>query len=448
MMRSDTNVETRTRSDGRHSLSRRRITRVTNSGENGAFENDLALAMQESLRYAKQEEANKKRQQEDSFVESNGLDVQNKVGEVTMSGRACMESPKGPKQLKELLLLHVDLVQHQQELISQKDKEIKQLQEERTALTCRLERMERRMSLLKQKDDFSDIQHKAFGSPNSCAQSASKTTNEQPSTTADRGTKRKSTGLEPQNLTKRFAAEAQKPLAASTPSHRTERHQRYRNRSATVSSSVSSAPSIDPATSSTASPRKNRRSVKDIRDSPDNSVLRTNDPYYVSYYEPQDEDDIDLESRGDIIQGAHKELQVELPQWQNKTYTNLWVLEGTENLEDEVFLKRHQKPEIEEKRRKRWDLQRIREQKIYEKLKEKERGEVCSKDDGQQSNTLESFYPSLDTITHIEVTNKIPVMVFGHPVPNLDKEEFSLPWELETSVRSHPSRSSRNSRHT
>ncbi|XP_033761371.1 male-specific lethal 1 homolog [Pecten maximus] len=447
MMRSDTNVETRTRSDGRQSLSRRRLTRVTHSGENGAFENDLALAMQESLRYAKQEEANKKRLQEESLIERNGLDVQNKVGEVTMSGRACMESPKGPKQLKELLLLHVDLVQHQQELLSQKDKEIKQLQEERTALTCRLERMERRMSLLKQKDDLSEMQNKSLGSPNSCVQSASKATQEQ-SSTVDRGTKRKSSGLEPQNLTKRFAAEAQKPLASSTPSHRTERHQRYRNRSATVSSTVSSTPSIEPVTSNIASPRKNQRSAKNIRDSPDNSVLRTSDPYYVSYYEPPNSEDIDLESRGDIVQGTQKELQVELPQWQNRTYTNLWVLEGTENLEDEVFLKRHQKPEIEEKRRKRWDLQRIREQKIYEKLKEKERGEVCNKDEGQQSNSLESFYPSLDTITHIEVTNKIPVMVFGHPVPSLDKTEFSLPWELETSVQAHPSRCSRNSRHT
>ncbi|OWF40689.1 Male-specific lethal 1-like 1 [Mizuhopecten yessoensis] len=446
-MRSDTNVETRTRLDGRQSLTRRRFTRVTNSGVNGAFENDLALAMQESLRYAKQEEANKKRKQEENIIERNGLDVQNKVGEVTMSGRACMESPQGPKQLKELLLLHVDLVQHQQELLSQKDKAIKALHEERTALTCRLDRMERRMSLLKQKDDYSDIQNKSFGSPNSCAQSASKTTHEQASTSVDRGTKRKSAGLEPQNLTKRFTAEAQKPLASSTPSHRTERHQRYRNRSATVSSTVSSTLSIDPATSNTASSRKNRRSAKCIRDSPDNSVLRTSDPYYVAYYEPPDSEDIDLESRGDIVQGAQKELQVELPQWQNRTYTNLWVLEGTENLEDEVFLKRHQKPEIEEKRRKRWDLQRIREQKIYEKLKEKERGEVCTKDEGQQS-TLESFYPSLDNITHIEVTNKIPVMVFGHPVPNLDKMEFSLPWELETSACAHPSRSSRSSRHT
>lgn len=34
--------------------------------------------------------------------------------------------------------------------------------------------------------------------------------------------------------------------------------------------------------------------------------------------------------------------------------TSLYVMEGTENLEDEVFLKRHAKPEQDEKRRKRY----------------------------------------------------------------------------------------------
>lgn len=135
MMRSDTIAESRTRSDGRQSMSRRRLARiVTHGGENGAFENDLALAMQESLRYAKQAEENK-RKQEESAIDRNGLDVQNKIDEVMLSGRVCMESPKGPKQLKELLLLHVDLVQHQQELLTQKDKEIKSLQEEKTAVS-------------------------------------------------------------------------------------------------------------------------------------------------------------------------------------------------------------------------------------------------------------------------------------------------------------------------
>lgn len=115
---------------------------------------------------------------------------------------------------------------------------------------------------------------------------------------------RKSTGLEPQNLNKRFAVEAHKTLSTSTPRHdrhRADRHQRYRNRSDVVSSTVSSTQRVvEPASPSADNKRKIR---KCMRDSPDNTVLRTSDPYYVSYYEPPPPDDVDIESRGDIIQG-------------------------------------------------------------------------------------------------------------------------------------------------
>jgi male-specific lethal 1 len=42
-----------------------------------------------------------------------------------------------------------------------------------------------------------------------------------------------------------------------------------------------------------------------------------------------------------------------------------------ENTDDAAFLQRHQKLELDEKRRKRWDLQRIREQRQMEKLRER-----------------------------------------------------------------------------
>ena len=44
----------------------------------------------------------------------------------------------------------------------------------------------------------------------------------------------------------------------------------------------------------------------------------------------------------------------QIPQWGTRLLTSLYVMEGTENLEDEVFLKRHSKPEQDEKRRKRY----------------------------------------------------------------------------------------------
>lgn len=44
-----------------------------------------------------------------------------------------------------------------------------------------------------------------------------------------------------------------------------------------------------------------------------------------------------------------------------------FCIKNTEDISDEVFLKRHQKFEISEKRRKKWDYQRIREQKTVER---------------------------------------------------------------------------------
>ena len=42
-----------------------------------------------------------------------------------------------------------------------------------------------------------------------------------------------------------------------------------------------------------------------------------------------------------------------LPGWRLKPISPSYIMEGTENIEDETILKRHQKPETDEKRRKR-----------------------------------------------------------------------------------------------
>jgi len=41
-----------------------------------------------------------------------------------------------------------------------------------------------------------------------------------------------------------------------------------------------------------------------------------------------------------------------------------------QNLSDSVFLKRHQKSELEEKRRKRWDLQRLRDLHLLQRQRQ------------------------------------------------------------------------------
>ncbi len=61
---------------------------------------------------------------------------------------------------------------------------------------------------------------------------------------------------------------------------------------------------------------------------------------------------------------------VEVPGWREKPVTPLSARSHCEEaVDDETYLKRHGKPELEEKRRKRWDMQRIREQRQIERLR-------------------------------------------------------------------------------
>ena len=85
----------------------------------------------------------------------------------------------------------------------------------------------------------------------------------------------------------------------------------------------------------------------------------------------------------------HSKTFSSVPKWRLNPITNYYSLEGTENLEDEIFIKRHQKPEIDEKRRKRWDMQRLREQRMYEKLKSGRTG--GKEDDDDKARAAKSF---------------------------------------------------------
>lgn len=408
--------------------------------ETGGFDTDLALAVQESLRYARQAEREAKEREDGT--------ISNHVG----GERSCMMQSKFTDEttdecvmqscahLKDLLLVNLDLVQHQQEMLTEKEKEIRAVKSENNMLKCRLERMERRMAMLKQKEDSDFIMGTSVRSPANKSKPESEN-----STPAEKGVKRKG-NIETESISKRLALADEN----DTPCTSSKSHPKHRKRSQLPTQEVSTASpthttrqkttqiqeAIQPPTprqkswtiTSDNSVSYRKKLLPILKDQKSDNVLRTNEPYFVSHFEPLDED---LSYRKDVVQTEDTQLEVKLPSWRPRKYPSLWVLEGTENLEDEVFVKRHQKLEVEEKRRKRWDLQRLREQKIYEKLKEKEMtAENLKKGEDQH---VESFYPLLDDITHIEVCNKIPVMAFGHALPNLKSEEFDLPWEVDAS---------------
>jgi len=138
------------------------------------------------------------------------------------------------------------------------------------------------------------------------------------------------------------------------------------------------------------------------------------------------------------------ESEVEVPRWSVKPISSRHPVEdeAIENLDDEVFTKRHLKHEIDEKRRKRWDLQRIREQRQYEKLRARYEGEDRSQDRCSPSTAtatssasrsigetvVQSLWPQPEDASHLQVEPWLPVTAFGAPLVNVVQTEYVLPW--------------------
>lgn len=119
---------------GRPGSTRRRFAKPTSLRENGSlkFENDLALALKESLKYAKQTDADTKPMGDTSNKRSN---IENQQEDMMSTSSFSKVETLGEKQLKDLLVLHFDLIQHQQELIIQKDKQIKNIKQEKDTVS-------------------------------------------------------------------------------------------------------------------------------------------------------------------------------------------------------------------------------------------------------------------------------------------------------------------------
>lgn len=161
-------------------------------------------------------------------------------------------------------------------------------------------------------------------------------------------------------------------------------------------------------------------------------ILETEELYYCSAGEA-----FVAREREEI---AHIRAHAEVPAWRARLLspTRSGGAVPGENLSDAHFLKRHAKLEADEKRRKRWDIQRIREQVTIQRLKARyEQPDYLFKPGSSSSTTRkppdppterETIYPDPENITHVCVQSTIPVCAFGLPLPKLPPQEFSIPW--------------------
>ena len=98
------------------------------------------------------------------------------------------------------------------------------------------------------------------------------------------------------------------------------------------------------------------------------------------------------------------QLELEIPSWREKIYTPRRSARITEDLSDDSFDQRHSKFEIEEQKRQRWDLQFTRQQSLR-----KNRPSSSIETEGE----LSTFWPDINSLEFIEVTDTLPVSAFG-----------------------------------
>ncbi|CAK9796932.1 Male-specific lethal 1 homolog [Anthophora plagiata] len=380
------------------------------------------------------------------------------------------------KHLKELLLLHLDLIQQQSEQIVTKDKLLAALRQENETLKLRLERMDRRVNLQKLRSENNENSitsehmgacsppninsvnvpstselHRNIQSENNNSQynesfkirlntsGGITTVKQEPNDNQSKHETKIETGndirLEWEEKKKRRTDPA--PLSGGS----------KRKRGVSCSSTISNDTSltVQDKTLAQESNRKGDRKGKLLTKK--ESFLTTEEHYYTAIGDPNYT--LSLKEPNPV----ESDTSLEVPNWRVKIYTSCYTMEGTENLDDEIFNKRHLKLENDERRRKRWDVQRIREQRHIEKLKQRQERQnhqaTCYNTNHTgpcpstvEEETVSSLWPDVEQIQSLQVDPHLPVTAFGAPIPSFTPSEFSLPWtNMSRSNSRRPKRS-------
>ena len=146
--------------------------------------------------------------------------------------------------------------------------------------------------------------------------------------------------------------------------------------------------------------------------------MQTQHPYHLITWPRDDQSyrftDLDLS----IEEGS----TLNIPTWRENKLTPLSSSSSPlakETIDDDAFLKRHSRLEVSEKRRKRWDIQRIREYRYNEKLRQRKLKQ-------SSDSSFETFAPFINDINAVQIEENLPVNAFGHLLQPLQTQEFSL----------------------
>ncbi|XP_041087397.1 male-specific lethal 1 homolog isoform X2 [Polyodon spathula] len=387
--------------------------------------------------------------------------------EATAGGAGCLElnmegrwknakknpnhSPTQATCLRQILLLQLDLIEQQQQQLQAKDKEIDELKSEKETLLARMERMERRMQLVK-KDNSKERQklfqpleleglgveseHSEREEPQEGGAENPQLPSPKPTPFGRGGHKRKFGFWNSKTPVKKLTAEFTKARgktpkfsllkeseAGGSPFQWELRSKETPEKACAAGRVQGDAPTALKGSPVSPQPQEEPRSSG--TEAEELPFMSTTEMYLCRWQQPPPSPRRKTASK--------KEESVAIPSWREHSVEPLKEVappDFIENLDDGVFLKRHAKLELDEKRRKRWDIQRIREQRMFQRLQQR----MYKKKGIQESEPeVSSFYPETDDVESLMITPFLPVVAFGRPLPKLTQQNFELPWLDERS---------------
>ncbi|XP_034414679.1 male-specific lethal 1 homolog isoform X2 [Cyclopterus lumpus] len=339
--------------------------------------------------------------------------------------------------LRQILLLQLDLIEQQQQQLQSKDKEIDELKVDKETLLARIERMERRLQLTKKdpprdkrlfqplepwtpdKEDVWDLDVEESPQPNAATPLQF--------SRGGKGQKRKSCFGDAKMQKSRGKSAKLSPqkheIQPGSPNQRELRSKETPEKTFPMRSGLERDLML---------PCKEEPELScQIEDLP---FMSTTEMYLCCWNQPplsplretspKKEEEVASEWTPHVVH----DMLIVFPSWRENPIEPLDEDPSfipPEPLDDNVFLKRHLKLELDEKRRKRWDIQRIREQRMFQRLQQRmNRKKVVLETEPE----LSSFYPDTEDVETIVITPFLPVVAFGRPLPKLSQQNFELPW--------------------
>ncbi|KAB5553874.1 hypothetical protein PHYPO_G00043710 [Pangasianodon hypophthalmus] len=308
--------------------------------------------------------------------------------------------------IRQIVLLQLELIEQQQQQLQNKNKEIDDLKAEKEMLVARIERMERRLQMVK-KDGVES----------------------RPTPTPRR---RESVEAVPSEGTGQSEGQSHTPRQTNFDRSGKNLKRRFLFQESTMSRSKRRHTKA-PAPKESQALEESQEEVEPEVRSPGSSLVEseelpymaTTEMYLCCWHQPPPSPWRD--------QSPVQEDTVAVPSWRESIVEPLEdkkAVDIMESLDDSVFLKRHSKLELDEKRRKRWDIQRIREQRMFQRLQQRmNRQKVIQECEPE----LLSFYPEAEDVESVMITPFLPVVAFGRPLPNIKQQNFEIPWLDERS---------------